>query len=114
MDNIELEKKIKEIISIENYFDMVIAAKDFEKDYKTSDFFKATRKPLGEVIKEAKMYYMSQLADLQKKAQVFIDGLDLTKLSNLITEWGDKMAEENQDVLNTFGLLKDLVPSNEE
>lgn len=44
MNNIELENKIKEIIEQDNYFDMMLLASVFEKDYKTSDFYKATKK----------------------------------------------------------------------
>ena len=40
MNNIELENKIKELLSIENYFDMIVAMKKFEPEYKKSDFFK--------------------------------------------------------------------------
>ena len=36
MNNSELELKIKEIIKIENFFDMMEAAQDFEKEYKQS------------------------------------------------------------------------------
>ena len=39
MDNVELEQKVKEILNITNFFDMLLAAKEFEKDYKTSDFY---------------------------------------------------------------------------
>ena len=30
MNNIELENKIKELLNIENYFDMIVAMKKFE------------------------------------------------------------------------------------
>ena len=38
MNNQELELKIKEIINIPNMFDMIIAAQNFEKEYRKSDF----------------------------------------------------------------------------
>ena len=54
MNNQELELKIKEIIEMPNMFDMIIAAKDIEKDYKTSDFYKATKMSLIEMLGELK------------------------------------------------------------
>ena len=54
MNNQELELKIKEIINIPNMFDMIIAAQNFEKEYRKSDFYKTTKMPLNEVIKNAK------------------------------------------------------------
>jgi hypothetical protein len=55
MNNQELELKVKELLEIENFFDMIIAVKDFEKDYKGSDFYKTTKMPLMEVIKHSKV-----------------------------------------------------------
>ena len=46
MNNQELELKVKELLAIENFFDMIIAVKDFEKEYKNSDFFKSTKMSL--------------------------------------------------------------------
>ena len=57
MDNVELEQKVKEILNITNFFDMLLAAKEFEKDYKASDFYKITKIPLMEVLKEVKSFY---------------------------------------------------------
>ena len=66
MNNQELELKIKEIIEMPNMFDMIIAAKDFEKDYKTSDFYKATKISLMEIIKDAKVTDLSKLSTSTK------------------------------------------------
>ena len=57
MNNQELELRIKEILSLENFFDMIEAAVDFEKEYKQSGFYKKTKMPLLEVIKNSKMWY---------------------------------------------------------
>lgn len=38
MNNRELQTKIKEILKISNYFEMVLEAKGFEKEYKNSEF----------------------------------------------------------------------------
>ena len=38
MNNQELEQKILELLKETNYFDFLIAVKNFEKEYKESDF----------------------------------------------------------------------------
>ena len=38
MNNQELEQKIKEILSINNFFDMIESAVSFEKEHKNTDF----------------------------------------------------------------------------
>ena len=43
MNNQELELKIKEILKIKNFFDMVEATVAFDKEYRTSSFYKATK-----------------------------------------------------------------------
>ena len=70
MNNIELENKIKELLNIENYFDMIVAMKKFEPEYKKSDFFKETKMPLDIAVKQAKIYYAFQLNDIANKILV--------------------------------------------
>ena len=36
MNNQELELKVKELLNISNFFDMIIAVKEFEKEYKAN------------------------------------------------------------------------------
>lgn len=108
MNNIELETKIKEIISMDNYFDMVIAAKNFEKEYKESDFYKATKQPLSEVIKDAKVYYTLQFENLGQKIQQFINNVDLTQLNSLFDQITTTFADENSNILETLQEFKDL------
>ena len=43
MNNQELELKVKEILSIENFFDMMEAVFAFEKEYKATEFYKKTK-----------------------------------------------------------------------
>ncbi len=100
MNHIELEQKIKKILMIENYFDMVIAAKEFEKEYKSTEFFKLTKKPLAEVLKESKIYYALQLNDLNKKIQDIINSLDMTKIEDLLDQAGELFSKENTEIAN--------------
>ena len=49
MNNQELELKVKEILEIENFFDMIEAAVALKKEYKRTKFYKKTKMPLIEV-----------------------------------------------------------------
>lgn len=108
MNNIELENKIKELLSIENYFDMVVAMKKFEPEYKKSDFFKETKMSLDIAVKQAKIYYALQLNDVANKVQKFINELDLTKINELISQWGDQLGIENAEIEEMLEKFKDL------
>ena len=108
MDNIELEQKVLDIIQTKNYFDMVIKVKDFEKEYKTSDFYKNTKKPLNEVIKEAKIYYALQLKDIGTTIQRVIDELDISNLNTLLDQISTTFGQENQEIQQSLEELQHL------
>lgn len=108
MNNVELEKKILEIISEDNYFEMVSKAMAFDKEYKTSDFYKLTKKPLMEVIKETKIYYALQLRDMTRYIQATINGLSMEKITALLDEATDMFNKESADVASAVEALKDL------
>lgn len=109
MNNIELELKIKEIISERNYFTMVMAAKAFEPEYKRTDFYKETKMPLQEVIKECKIYYFLQLDNLAEKIQLLIDNLSVEKINAVVDQLGEVFAQENTDIKEALETFKDIV-----
>lgn len=108
MDNVELEQKVKEILNITNFFDMLLAAKEFEKDYKTSDFYKMTKIPLMEVLKEVKSFYTFSVDAIVEKIQTVVNNLDLTKLNSLFDEMGNLFQKENTETMKILGELKDF------
>ena len=109
MNNQELELKVKELLEIENFFDMIIAVKDFEKEYKGSDFFKATKMPLVDVIKNAKIWYLTTMSSIGDKIQGIINNLDFNKVNELLDQFGSVFAKENSETLNILQDFKDLV-----
>ena len=109
MNNQELELRVKEILNNKNFFDMMESAVEFEKEYKGTDFYKKTKLPLVEVIKNAKMWYSLQLEDLGRKVQDFINGIDLGNLTSLIDQLGDVFSQENEETLNIIKEFKDMV-----
>lgn len=108
MDNVELETKVLEIIKEDNYFEMIIKAAAFEKEYKTSDFYKKTKKPLEEVIKESKIYYALQLKDLTYYLQEVINNLSLEKVNQILDQMGNMFGQENEEILKDLEVFKNL------
>ena len=109
MNNQELELRIKEILRINNMFDMILAAKAFEPEYKKSEFYKATKMPLTEVIKNSKMWYTINLDDVYYKIQSMIDDLDFSKLTSLLGQLGDVFGQENSDMMEIIKEFKTIV-----
>lgn len=108
MNNQELELRVKEILAVENFFDMTIAAIEFEKEYKGTEFYKKTKMPLVEVIKNAKLWYGFQLNDIQNKLQKLINELDLNKITELLNQLGDVFGAENEEIIGAMNLFKDI------
>ena len=109
MNNQELELKVKEILSIENFFDMMEAVFAFEKEYKTTEFYKKTKMSLVEVMKESKIWYALQFKDIESKIQNFINDLDLSNLNNVLEQLGDVYGQENEETLNIIKEFKEIV-----
>ena len=109
MNKQELELRVKEILHESNFFDMILKAKEFEKEYKNSEFYRATKLPLMEVIKNAKMWYLMQLDDVTNKLQNIINQLDLTKISEVIEQLGEMYGQENAEIMEIANSFKEII-----
>ena len=109
MNNQELELKIKEILDIENFFDMMESVVDFEKEYKGTSFYKKTKMSLFDVVKSSKAWYSLTLKNFGKTIQDIIDGLSLENISTILTQLGNVYEKENEDVFNIIKEFKELV-----
>lgn len=103
MNNQELEIKVKELLAIQNFFDFIEAVKGFEKEYKNTDFYKNTKLPILEMIKNAKGFYFLQLDDLFVKLQEKIDGLKFNSVYSILDELSNVLAKETQETLSGIG-----------
>ena len=108
MDNKQLELEIKEILATTNFFDMIEKALAFEKTYKASSFYKTTKMPLMEVIKNSKMWYIVNFDELLQTIQEKINQLDLSKFMEIIDQAGGLFAGENQEILNMIQEVKNI------
>ena len=97
MNNQELELKVKEILGNNNFFDMIEATVAFEKEYKGTEFYKKTKMPLMEVIKNAKMWYLSQMENIGDRIQNLISGLDFSNINDILNQLGDVYTKENEE-----------------
>ena len=109
MNNSELELKIKEIIKIENFFDMMEAAQDFEKEYKQSDFYKKTKQPLLPMLKDAAGWYGITVDRIFKEAQKQINNLDISHLNDLLDKVAETFGTENAAITEQISQLKDIM-----
>lgn len=109
MSNAELELKIKEILSIENFFDMIEKVVEFEKEYKGTGFYKKTKMPLMEVIKNSKVWYTLQLKDVVDVIQGMIDSLNVENVNSILSQLGEVYSKENTETLSIINEFKDLI-----
>lgn len=108
MNNVELEKRIKDIFKKENFFDVVMELKSFEKEYKDSDFYKATKMPLLEMAKLSKGYYATQLEDIGAKIQKIINNLNFDNLSKILDQADQVFQNENQEIEGMLDKAKEI------
>ena len=109
MNNQELELRIKTILSTKNFFDMMVLVKTFKKEYKKSDFYKATKMPLTEVIKQSKIWYSFQLDHLLEQAQKFVDDLNIDNINDIINQVGKVFEKENESIMSFAKEFENLV-----
>ena len=109
INNEDLQKKVLELLEEENYFDFIIKAKVFEPEYKQSDFYKTTKMPLKQMIREAKIFYAVQFRDLGKAIQRTLDGLNFGNFNTVLDKLGDMFSQENGDIMDNMSQFKDLL-----
>ena len=109
MNNQELELKVKEILSIDNFFDMMEAAIEFQKEYKNTEFYKKTKISLFDVIKNSKVWYAFNIQNIKEKIQGLIDSLSFEKINELLDQLGSVYATENQETWDILREFKSIV-----
>lgn len=108
MTNVELKEKVEEIIAIEDYFDRAIAISNFDKEYRGSDFFKVTKKPLEEVIRGYRIDQVLSAKELTKKLQEAINSLNIDNLNSVLDNISTVFGTENEEVEDLLEKFKDL------
>lgn len=109
MNNEELQEKVKEIISKENFFDMMEGAYNFEKEYQASDFYKNTKIKLRDIIFEARKFYNTEMDSMINKLQEMIDGIDVERLTGVLNQTNDIFSRENEEAIQELQTLKEIL-----
>lgn len=110
MTNQEIIEKINTLMSEnENFCDLLLALKDFNKEYRKSDFYKKTRISLNRLVKQYRAYSFTNLDEIFDRIQEKIDNLDLSNVQNIVDTLGLNTDREIEDLNGSWNGLKDLV-----
>lgn len=112
MTNQELELKLKELLNIRNYCEYAIAVKQFEKQYKQTDFYKTSKMPLKKALMEMRIHCLFNIDNLLQKTQYFINNLDTEKVQEIISNLGETFAVENAEISQSIELLNEIMNGN--
>ena len=109
MNNQELELKLKEILGKDNIFDVVEATVEFDKEYRKTNFFKKTKMPLIEMVKNGKLWYTLNLTDIGTKIQTLVDNLEFENVEGILSKIGTTYGQQNEETLNILKEFKTIV-----
>ena len=109
MTNVELKERVENIIAIEDYFDRSIAISNFENDYKKSDFFKITKKPLDNLVRDYRIDNLLSIKKLRKGLQEILDKLDFTNIDDTLNKISDTFGQENSEIIDTIKDFKEIL-----
>lgn len=110
MTNQEIIEKINTLMSEnENFCDLLLVLKDFNKEYKKSDFYKKTRISLNRLVRQYRAYSFTNLDEIFDRVQEKINNLDLSNVQNIVDTLGFNTDREIEDLNSSWNGLKDLV-----
>ena len=110
MTNQEIIEKINTLMSeTENFCDLLLALKNFNKEYKKSDFYKKTRISLNRLVRQYRAYSFTNLDEIFDRVQEKINNLDLSNVQNIVDTLGFNTDREIEDLNSSWNGLKDLV-----
>ena len=110
MTNQEIIEKINTLMSEnENFCDLLLALKNFNKEYKKSDFYKKTRISLNRLVRQYRAYSFTNLDEIFDRVQEKINNLDLSNVQNIVYTLGFNTDREIEDLNSSWNGLKDLV-----
>lgn len=110
MTNQEIIEKINTLMSEnENFCDLLLALKNFNKEYKKSNFYKKTRISLNRLVRQYRTYSFTNLDEIFDRIQEKINNLDLSNVQNIVDTLGFNTDREIEDLNSSWNGLKDLV-----
>lgn len=110
MTNQEIIEKINTLMSEnENFCDLLLALKNFNREYKKSNFYKKTRISLNRLVKQYRTYSFTNLDEIFDRIQEKINNLDFSNVQNIVDTLGFNTDREIEDLNSSWNGLKDLV-----
>lgn len=110
MTNQEIIEKINTLMSEnENFCDLLLALKNFNREYKKSNFYKKTRISLNRLVRQYKTYSFTNLDEIFDRIQEKINNLDFSNVQNIVDTLGFNTDREIEDLNSSWNGLKDLV-----
>ncbi len=109
IDNNYLNEKLFNILeSSSNFFDVLLELKEFEKEYKQSDFYKKTKIDLMTLIQDARIFYLTNTKNISNKINKVIESLDGEKIAEILEQGGSILEANNQATLAQLQEFKEL------
>lgn len=104
-----LNKRLHEILEgSNNFFDVLLELKEFEKEYKQSDFYKATKINLMDLVKDARIFYLTNTKVISDKINNIINNLDGEKIADILDKGGSILQANNEATLAQLEEFKEL------
>ena len=107
-NNEYLNKKLSEIVEKDNFFDVILELKEFEKEYKQSNFYKTTKINLMDLVKDARIFYLTNTKNLTDKLNKIINSLDGEKIAAMLDEGASILEANNEATLAQLQEFKEL------
>ena len=104
-----LNKRLFEILEgSDNFFDVLLELKEFEKEYKQSAFYKTTKINLMDLIKEARVFYLTSTKIISNKINNIINSLDGEKIAAMLDQGGSILQANNEATLAQLQEFREL------
>ena len=104
-----LNKRLFEILDgSDNFFDVLLELKEFEKEYKQSTFYKTTKINLMDLVKDARIFYLTNIKTISNKINNIINSLDGEKLAEILDQGGSILQANNEATLAQLQEFKEL------
>lgn len=104
-----LNKRLYEILEgSKNFFDVLLELKNFEKEYKQSDFYKITKINLMDLVRDARIFYLTNTQVISDKINNIVNNLDGEKIADILDKGGSILQANNEATLAQLQEFKEL------
>ncbi len=102
LTNTDISNKIRALREIKDPCDRAVALVEFESDYKQSQFYKLTKRPLRDLYYEITIEDLLSLRTVLVNLQQFLNELDTEKLTSMFDDINAESLKTIREGLNEF------------